>query len=44
MPDPQTVGQLLPAQSIRQPNPIAERVFEMEFLDPSVQAFALTFG
>jgi hypothetical protein len=29
---------------IRQPNPIADRQFEIEFLDPGVEAFAFTFG
>jgi thiol-disulfide isomerase/thioredoxin len=31
-------------QLIRQPRPIADRRFEIEFLDPGVQAFAFTFG
>jgi thiol-disulfide isomerase/thioredoxin len=31
-------------QLIRQPKPIADRQFEIEFLDPDVQAFAFTFG
>jgi hypothetical protein len=31
-------------QLIRQPRPIADRQFEIEFLDPGVQAFAFTFG
>jgi len=31
-------------QLIRQPNPIADRQFEIEFLDPGVEAFAFTFG
>jgi hypothetical protein len=31
-------------QLIRQPPPIAERQFEIEFLDPGVEAFAFTFG
>jgi hypothetical protein len=31
-------------QLIRQPNPIAARLFEIEFLDPGVEAFAFTFG
>jgi thiol-disulfide isomerase/thioredoxin len=31
-------------QLIRQPYPIAERLFEIEFLDPGVEAFAFTFG
>ena len=31
-------------QLIRQPKPIAARQFEIEFLDPGVEAFAFTFG
>jgi hypothetical protein len=31
-------------QLIRQPKPIAERQFEIEFLDPGVEAYAFTFG
>src|ERR1700730_308546 len=31
-------------QLIRQPKPIADRQFEIEFLDPGVEAFSLTFG
>jgi thiol-disulfide isomerase/thioredoxin len=31
-------------QLIRQPKPIADRQFEIEFLDAGVQAFAFTFG
>lgn len=31
-------------QLIRQPEPVADRQFEIEFLDPGVQAFAFTFG
>ncbi len=31
-------------QLIRQPGPVAERQFEIEFLDPGVEAFAFTFG
>jgi hypothetical protein len=31
-------------QLIRQPQPIAERTFEIEFLDPAVEAFVFTFG
>ena len=31
-------------QLIRQPHPIVERQFEIEFLDPSVETFAFTFG
>jgi hypothetical protein len=29
---------------IRQPEPITDRTFEIEFLDPGVQAFVFTFG
>jgi thiol-disulfide isomerase/thioredoxin len=31
-------------QLIRQPQPIADRQFEIEFLDPGVEAFVFTFG
>ena len=31
-------------QLIRQPKPIADRRFEIEFLDPGVEAYAFTFG
>jgi thiol-disulfide isomerase/thioredoxin len=31
-------------QLIRQPNPIADRQFEIEFFGPGVEAFAFTFG
>jgi thiol-disulfide isomerase/thioredoxin len=31
-------------QLIRQPAPIADRLFEIEFLDPGVEAFVFTFG
>lgn len=31
-------------QLIRQPAPITERVFEIEFLDPGVELFCFTFG
>jgi thiol-disulfide isomerase/thioredoxin len=31
-------------QLIRQPGPIADRQFEIQFLDPGVEAFAFTFG
>jgi thiol-disulfide isomerase/thioredoxin len=31
-------------QLIRQPKPIADRLFEIEFIDPGVEAFAFTFG
>jgi thiol-disulfide isomerase/thioredoxin len=31
-------------QLIRQPKPIVDRTFEIEFLDPGVETFAFTFG
>jgi len=31
-------------QLIRQPGPIADREFQIEFLNPGVEAFAFTFG
>ncbi|MBV9413213.1 MAG: thioredoxin, partial [Acidimicrobiia bacterium] len=31
-------------QLIRQPGPIDDRVFKIEFLDPGVEAFVFTFG
>jgi hypothetical protein len=31
-------------QLIRQPKPITDRLFEIEFLDPGVEAYAFTFG
>ena len=31
-------------QLIRQPGPIVDRQFEIEFLDPGVEVFAFTFG
>jgi hypothetical protein len=31
-------------QLVRQPGPISERQFEIEFLDSAVEAFAFTFG
>ncbi len=31
-------------QLIRQPQPIADRLFEIEFLDPGVEVFVFTFG
>ena len=31
-------------QLIRQPKPIGDRTFEIEFLDPGVEAYAFTFG
>lgn len=31
-------------QLIRQPKPISERIFEIEFVDPNVEIFSVTFG
>ena len=31
-------------QLIRQPKPIIDRLFEIEFLDPGAEAFSFTFG
>ena len=31
-------------QLIRQPGKVEDRTFEIEFLDPGIQAFAFTFG
>lgn len=31
-------------QLVRQSGPVADHTFEITFLDPNVQAFALTFG
>jgi len=39
-----TVSQQRLYQLIRQPNPIADRQFEIEFLGSGVEAFAFTFG
>ena len=39
-----TVSEQRLYQLIRQPAPIADRQFEIEFLDPGVEAFAFTFG
>jgi Thioredoxin like C-terminal domain len=39
-----TVGEQRLYQLIRQPNPIADRLFEIEFLDPGLKAYAFTFG
>lgn len=39
-----TVTQQRLYQLIRQPNPIVDRQFEIEFLDSGVEAFAFTFG
>jgi len=39
-----TVSEQRTYQLIRQPEPIADRTFEIEYLDPGVEAFAFTFG
>ncbi len=39
-----TVAEQRMYQLIRQPAPIVDRLFEIEFLDPGVEAFAFTFG
>jgi len=31
-------------QLVRQTRPIADRTFEIEFLDPGVRAYVFTFG
>jgi hypothetical protein len=31
-------------QLIRQPGPVADRLLEIEFLDPGAQAYVVTFG
>jgi len=33
-----------PYQLIRQTGPIADRVFEIEFLDSGIEAYCFTFG
>jgi thiol-disulfide isomerase/thioredoxin len=39
-----TVAEQRLHQLIRQPGPVAERTFEITFLDPGVEAYAFTFG
>jgi hypothetical protein len=39
-----TVAEQRLHQLIRQPGPIADRTFEITFLDPEVQTYAFTFG
>jgi hypothetical protein len=39
-----TVGEQRLYQLIRQPNPIADRLFEIEFLDSGAEAYCFTFG
>ena len=31
-------------QLIRQQKPVVERLFEIEFIDPGIEAFSFTFG
>ena len=39
-----TVSEQRMYQLIRQPKPIVDRLFEIEFLDPGAEAFCFTFG
>jgi hypothetical protein len=39
-----TVSEQRLYQLIRQPGPVTEHTFEIEFLDPGVEAYAFTFG
>jgi hypothetical protein len=39
-----TVGEQRTYQLIRQPKPIADRLFEIEFLDSGAEAYCFTFG
>jgi len=39
-----TVNEQRLYQLLRQPGPIGDRLFEIEFLEPGVEAFAFTFG
>src|SRR4051812_41819887 len=39
-----TVAEQRTYQLVRQPKPIVERTFEIEFLDPGVEAYDFTFG
>jgi hypothetical protein len=39
-----TVSEQRLYQLIRQPKPIADRLFEIEFLDSGVEAYCFTFG
>jgi hypothetical protein len=39
-----TVSEQRLYQLIRQPQPISDRLFEIAFLDPGVEAYAFTFG
>jgi hypothetical protein len=38
------LGVLCEHQPVRQNGAIADRTFEIEFIDPGVQAYAFTFG
>jgi hypothetical protein len=39
-----TVNEQRTYQLIRQPAPIGDRLFQIEFLDSGIEAFAFTFG
>ena len=39
-----TVSEQRLYQLIRQPEPIADRLFEIEYLGPGVEAYCFTFG
>ena len=39
-----TVSEQRLYQLLRQPKPVADRLFEIEFLAPGVETFAFTFG
>jgi hypothetical protein len=39
-----TVAEPRMYQLIRQPRPVADRRFEIQFLDPGVEVFVFTFG
>ena len=39
-----TVSEQRMYQLLRQPNTVADRLFEIEFIDPGVEAFVFTFG
>jgi hypothetical protein len=39
-----TISEQRTYQLVRQPGPIVDRTFEIEFLDPGVEAYDFTFG
>jgi hypothetical protein len=39
-----TTGEKRKPYSIRQPQPIGDRLFKIEFLDSGIETFAFTFG